>query len=52
MKLLIAFGTDDGKNLNNDHVGMAKYFTFTSSPMAKNGSSSGERMCASKGMRQ
>jgi len=26
MKLLIAFGTDDGKNLNNDHVGMAKYF--------------------------
>ena len=26
MKLLIAFGTDDGENLNNDHVGMAKYF--------------------------
>jgi len=26
MKLLIAFGTDDGKSLNNDHVGMAKYF--------------------------
>jgi predicted Fe-Mo cluster-binding NifX family protein len=26
MKLLIAFGTDDGKNLNNDHVGMAAYF--------------------------
>jgi predicted Fe-Mo cluster-binding NifX family protein len=26
MKLLIAFGTDDGKNLNNDHVGMAEYF--------------------------
>ena len=26
MKLLIAFGIDDGKNLNNDHVGMAKYF--------------------------
>lgn len=26
MELLIAFGTDDGKNLNNDHVGMAKYF--------------------------
>ena len=26
MKFLIAFGTDDGKNLNNDHVGMAKYF--------------------------
>jgi uncharacterized metal-binding protein/predicted Fe-Mo cluster-binding NifX family protein len=22
----IAFGTDDGKNLNDDHVGMAKYF--------------------------
>jgi len=28
MKLLIAFGTDDGENLNNDHVGMAKYFYF------------------------
>ena len=26
MKFLIAFGTDDGKKLNNDHVGMAKYF--------------------------
>ena len=26
MKLLIAFGTDDGKNLNNDHVGMAQYY--------------------------
>lgn len=26
MKLSIAFGTDDGENLNNDHVGMAKYF--------------------------
>ena len=26
MKFLIAFGTDDGKNLNNDHVGMAQYF--------------------------
>ena len=26
MKFLIAFGTDDGKNLNNDHVGMADYF--------------------------
>jgi len=25
-ELLIAFGTDDGKNLNDDHVGMAKYF--------------------------
>jgi predicted Fe-Mo cluster-binding NifX family protein len=23
---LIAFGTDDGKSLNDDHVGMAKYF--------------------------
>ncbi len=28
MKLSIAFGTDDGENLNNDHVGMAKYFYF------------------------
>ena len=28
MKLLIAFGTDDGENLNNDHVGMAEYFYF------------------------
>jgi len=26
MELLIAFGTDDGKSLNNDHLGMAKYF--------------------------
>ena len=26
MKFLIAFGTDDEENLNNDHVGMAKYF--------------------------
>ena len=26
MELLIAFGTDDGENLNNDHAGMAKYF--------------------------
>ena len=26
MELLIAFGTDDGTNLNDDHVGMAKYF--------------------------
>ena len=26
MDLLIAFGTDDEKNLNSDHVGMAKYF--------------------------
>ena len=26
VELLIAFGTDDGENLNNDHVGMAKYF--------------------------
>jgi len=26
MKFLVAFGTDDGENLNNDHVGMAKYF--------------------------
>jgi predicted Fe-Mo cluster-binding NifX family protein len=26
VELLIAFGTDDGVNLNNDHVGMAKYF--------------------------
>ncbi len=24
--LLIAFGTDDGENLNNDHVGMARDF--------------------------
>jgi predicted Fe-Mo cluster-binding NifX family protein len=28
MKLLITFGTDDGENLNNDHVGMAEYFYF------------------------
>ena len=26
MELLIALGTDDGINLNEDHVGMAKYF--------------------------
>jgi predicted Fe-Mo cluster-binding NifX family protein len=26
MKFLIAFGTDDGKNLNNDHVGMAQHY--------------------------
>jgi len=26
LKFLIAFGTDDGENLNNDHVGMARYF--------------------------
>ena len=26
VELLVAFGTDDGENLNNDHVGMAKYF--------------------------
>lgn len=26
MELLVAFGTDDGENLNDDHVGMAKYF--------------------------
>ena len=26
MELLIAFGTDDGKNFNNDHFGMAKYY--------------------------
>ena len=26
MKFLIAFGTDDGKNLNNEHVGMAQYY--------------------------
>ncbi len=25
-ELLVAFGTDDGENLNNDHVGMAKYY--------------------------
>ncbi len=27
-ELLIAFGTDDGENLNNDHLGMARYFHF------------------------
>lgn len=26
MELLIAFGTDDGESLNNDHVGMAQYY--------------------------
>ena len=26
MELLIAFSTDDGKNFNDDHFGMAKYF--------------------------
>lgn len=26
MELLIAFSTDDGKSLNKDHFGMAKYF--------------------------
>jgi len=26
MELLIAFGTDDGTNFNDDHFGMAKYF--------------------------
>ena len=26
MELSIAFGTDDGVNLNDDHFGMAKYF--------------------------
>jgi predicted Fe-Mo cluster-binding NifX family protein len=26
MELLIAFGTDDGENFNNDHFGMAKYY--------------------------
>jgi predicted Fe-Mo cluster-binding NifX family protein len=26
MELLIALGTDNGTNLNDDHVGMAKYF--------------------------
>jgi predicted Fe-Mo cluster-binding NifX family protein len=26
VKFLIAFGTDDGENLNNDHVGMARHF--------------------------
>ncbi|MDY6908031.1 MAG: putative zinc-binding protein [Chloroflexota bacterium] len=25
-ELLVAFGTDDGESLNDDHVGMAKYF--------------------------
>jgi predicted Fe-Mo cluster-binding NifX family protein len=26
VEMLIAFGTDDGTNLNEDHVGMARYF--------------------------
>ena len=26
MEILVAFGTDDGANLNDDHVGMARYF--------------------------
>ena len=26
MKFLIAFGTDDEENINNDHVGMTKFF--------------------------
>ncbi len=26
MELLIAFSTDDGKNFNDDHFGMARYF--------------------------
>jgi len=26
MELLIGFGTDNGKDLNNDHFGMAKYY--------------------------
>ncbi len=26
MGILIAFGTDDGEHLNNDHVGTARYF--------------------------
>ena len=26
MELLIAFGTDDGENLKDDHVGMAKFY--------------------------
>lgn len=26
MAFLVAFGTDDGEHLNNDHVGMARYF--------------------------
>ncbi|HDH87483.1 MAG TPA: dinitrogenase iron-molybdenum cofactor biosynthesis protein [Desulfobacteraceae bacterium] len=26
MELLIAFATDDGKNFNDDHFGMAKYY--------------------------
>ncbi|MBN1902519.1 hypothetical protein JW926_14425 [Candidatus Sumerlaeota bacterium] len=26
VELLVAFGTDDGAHLNEDHVGMAKYF--------------------------
>lgn len=34
-ELLIAFGTDDGNNLNNDHVGMAKYFHIYKFPGGK-----------------
>lgn len=26
MEFLIAFGTDDGENFNDDHVGMAQYY--------------------------
>ncbi|MCD6358575.1 MAG: hypothetical protein J7L90_01275 [Dehalococcoidia bacterium] len=26
MRFLVALGTDDGENLNDDHVGMARYF--------------------------
>jgi len=26
MELLIAFATDNGKNFNDDHFGMAKYY--------------------------
>ena len=26
MRLLVAFGTDDGVHLNDDHVGMAREF--------------------------
>lgn len=26
MEMVIAFGTDDGTNLNDNHVGMARYF--------------------------
>jgi len=28
MELLIAFGTDDGKSLKRDHVGMSRYFSM------------------------